>query len=158
MAEENTQQQQQQPPFDIKKIYLKDASLESPCSPDVFTRPFQPQINVEFDNTSTKLEGQENIYEVVIRVTVTCKQDDKVTYLCEIKQAGVFMINLPEQDQVDHVLNVLTPTIIFPYASETVNNLITRAGFLGITIPPVNFALLYAQRLAPAQHTKQETK
>ena len=146
MAEENTQQQQQQPPFDIKKIYLKDASLESPCSPDVFTRPFQPQINVEFDNTSTKLEGQENIYEVVIRVTVTCKQDD------------VFMINLPEQDQVDHVLNVLTPTIIFPYASETVNNLITRAGFLGITIPPVNFELLYAQRLAQAQQNKQENK
>jgi preprotein translocase subunit SecB len=67
------------------------------------------------------------------------------------------MINLPEAAQVDHVLNVLTPTIIFPYASETVNSLVTRAGFMSINLPPVNFEMLYAQRMqAQAQQNQQQ--
>lgn len=154
MAEEN--QQQQPIPFEIKKIYLKDASLESPESPNVFTRPYQPHINVEFNNEATKVDDQANIYEVVLRLTVTSKQDDKVVYLCEIKQAGVFEINLPEQNQIDHVLNVLTPTIIFPYAAETVSSIITRGGFPAISLPPVNFEMLYAQKLAQQKEAEKK--
>lgn len=139
--------EQQKKPFEIKKIYLKDASLESPMSPVVFTQEFKPQLNVEFDNPVTKVEGQENIYEVVVRLTVTCKQDDKVTYICEVKQAGVFEINMVE-DQTTIVTNGLCPTIVFPYASEAINSLVVKAGFPPVVLPPINFEALYAQRKA----------
>lgn len=153
MAEENNNQQQV--PFEIKKVFLKDASFESPESPAVFTRDFKPQVSVEFNNESTKVE--ENHYEVVLRLTVTCKQDDKVSYLCEVKQAGVFYVNFPQQEQVDHVINAMIPSILFPYASEAVCNFVVKGGFPQIVLPPVNFELLYAQRLAQAKQGENKS-
>ena len=137
------EQQQNATPFEIKKVCLKDASLESPQSPLVFTRDYQPKINVEFNNESS--EASENVHEVVVRVTVTCTQEDKTVFICEVKQAGVFELHMPAEDK-EGCLAAYCPSILFPYASQQVCQMIVAAGFPPVVLPPINFEALYAQR------------
>lgn len=138
---------QQSAPFEIKKIYLKDASLESPMSPVVFTQEYKPSINVEFDNQCTKLDFDQNTYEVTVRITVTAKNEaeNKVYFVSEVKYAGVFMINL-EGDSFEQCSEAFCPGILFPYASAQVCDLIVKGGFPPVNLPPVNFDALLVQK------------
>lgn len=136
----------QQPVFSIDKIYVKDLSLEVPNAPHVFLDPAQPQLEVQLGSSAERL-GQNDLFEVVVTLTVTAKAADKTMFLVEAAQAGIFTIrNVPDND-LDPVLGIACPNILFPYARESVANTINRAGFPAVNLAPVNFEAIYAQRV-----------
>jgi len=140
---------QQQPIFGIEKIYAKDLSLEIPHAPDVFLSSEQPQVDVQLHNEGSAIG--EGLYQVVLTVTVTAKAGEKTMFLAEVAQAGIFQIrNVPDGD-LEPLLATACPTIIFPYARETVSDIINRAGFPPVYLAPVNFEALYLQRLQQEQ-------
>jgi len=140
---------QQQPTFGIEKIYVKDLSLEIPHAPDVFLAGEQPQVDVQLHNAGAVIG--EGLYQVVLTITVTAKAGEKTMFLVEVAQAGIFQIrNVPETD-LEPLLATACPNILFPYARETVSDVITRAGFPPVYLAPVNFEAIYMQRLQQAQ-------
>jgi preprotein translocase subunit SecB len=149
MAEENQQAEQQ---FVIQKVYLKDVSFESPNSPAVFSGDagaWQPEINVQI-NSANQNVGQD-IYEVVLTVTVTAKQDNKTAFLVEVKQAGLFtMSGFPEENMAG-MLGAYCPETLFPFAREAVSNLVTNGGFPQLLLTPVNFNALFTQHMQQQQ-------
>jgi preprotein translocase subunit SecB len=147
------EQQTQQASFGIQKVYVKDASLELPNAPRVFMEGQSPQIEVQLENTAERLE--ESTFEVVVMVTVTARHADKTSFLVEVSQAGIFEIaGVPEQD-LGPILGIACPNILFPYARETVADLIGRAGFPTLHLTPVNFEAIYVQRLQAEQRGQQ---
>lgn len=143
MAEEQVAQDQQ-PAFGIEKIYVKDLSLEIPHAPQIFIQREAPQVSIELSNATTKLE--DGIYEVVVTVTVTSKLEDKTVFLVEVAQAGIFQIRNVPDENIEIILGVTCPNIIFPYARETISDIVTRAGFPPVLLNPVNFEALFAQQ------------
>ncbi len=137
----------QQPAFSIVKVYIKDLSLEVPNAPAVFfVEAGQPQIEVQLASSAERIPDQD-FYEVVVTITVTAKAGERALFLVEAAQAGIFTIRgVPESD-LDPVLAIACPNILFPYARESVANTINRAGFPPINLDPVNFEALYVQRL-----------
>ncbi len=133
-----------QPGFNIEKLYVKDVSLEIPNAPQIFTDRTSPQINIELGNSAQKLD--EGIYEVAIKVTVTAKIADKTAFLVEATQAGIFGIRNVPDDNMEMILAITCPNILFPYARETVSDLVTRAGFAPVLLNPINFEALYMQQ------------
>ena len=146
MAENNSaaQEQAQQPGFSIEKIYVKDASLEIPNAPQIFTDRTQPQVSIELSNVAQQIE--ENIFEVAIKVTVTSKIADKTVFLVEVTQAGIFQISNVPAENIELIVGITCPNILFPYARERVSDLIVRAGFQPVLLNPINFEALFAQQ------------
>lgn len=132
-----------QPVFNIEKIYVKDLSLEIPHAPQIFLERESPQIDVQLSTQTAAIEG--DVYEVLITNTVTAKIGEKVMFLIEAKQAGIFRLgNLPKED-MEPVLAVMCPNILFPYLREVVSSVAVRAGFAPVMLNPVNFEMLYQQ-------------
>ncbi|GGB07184.1 MULTISPECIES: protein-export chaperone SecB [Agarivorans] len=128
--------------FAIQRIYTKDISFETPNSPQVFQQEWKPEVKVDLDTSSNKLA--DNVFEVVLTLTVTAKVADKTAFLCEVHQGGIFTLgNMPEP-QLAHAINAYCPNILFPYARETVSNLVNRGSFPQINLAPVNFDALFA--------------
>ncbi len=139
----------QQPVFSIEKIYVKDLSLEIPNAPQVFMTNEAPQLEVQLTQGVQALEGA--LYEVTLTVTVTAKAGDKTVFLVEAAQAGIFQIRNVPQSDIDPILGMVCPNVLFPYARETVSDTVNRAGFPPVLLAPVNFEGLYQQRLAEQQ-------
>jgi len=136
-------QENNQPSFNIEKIYVKDLSLEIPHAPNIFLERETPQVDVQLNTQTALIEG--DVYEVIIINTVTAKVGEKVMFLIEAKQAGIFRLsNLPKED-IESVLAVMCPNILFPYLRELVSSVAVRAGFAPIMLNPVNFDMLYQQ-------------
>jgi len=132
-----------QPVFNIEKVYVKDLSLEIPHAPEIFLEREVPNIDVQLNTQTATVE--QDVYEVMITNTVTAKIGEKVMFLIEAKQAGIFRLsNLPKED-LEPVLAVMCPNILFPYLRELVSNTAVRAGFAPVLLSPVNFDLLYQQ-------------
>ncbi len=143
MSEEQTSEEQQ---FAIQKIYLKDVSFESPNSPQAFTDgDWQPQINVQL-NSSHKVIT-DDIYEVLLEVTVTAKHKEKTAFLAEVKQAGIFTMSGFPQENLAGMLGAYCPETLFPYAREAISDLISKGGFPQLLLAPVNFNALYSQQM-----------
>jgi len=138
-----------QPTFSIEKIYVKDVSLEVPGGPQTFMRQEQPQLEVQITQQSQRVN--ESLVEVTLVVTVTAKSGDKVLFLVEASQAGVFQIRIVAESDLPPLLGIVCPNILFPYARETVSDLVTRAGFPPVLLAPVNFEAIYQQRAAAAE-------
>lgn len=152
MAEE---QQQTQPVFSIEKIYVKDLSLEVPNAPQVFLERDTPRVDVQLSTKATPID--DGHYEVVLSVTTTASLGEKTVFLVEAHQAAIFQIrNLP-QESIDPVLSITCPNILFPYARETVSDAITRCGFPPFLLAPVNFEVLYQQRVQQQAGQEQST-
>ncbi|HGG59582.1 MAG TPA: protein-export chaperone SecB [Gammaproteobacteria bacterium] len=134
-----------EPVFEIQRLYLKDASFESPSSPEVFTKAYQPTSNVELNTVHRKL--QENIYEVELNLTLTVKIEDMVAYLVEIKYAGIFGAAGYTDEQMDHLLASFCPNLMFPFAREIISDLAVKGGFPQMLLAPINFDALYMQTL-----------
>lgn len=134
-----------QPVFSIEKIYVKDLSLEVPNAPQIYLERETPQINVQLRTDGNAIE--EGLYEVTLTVTVAAKfGEDRSVFLVEVAQAGVFQIrNIPDGD-LEPVMMIGCPNILFPYAREAVSDAITRAGFQPVLLAPVNFEALYQSR------------
>ena len=135
----------QQPSFQIEKLYVKDISLEIPGAPQVFMQPQSPQLEIQVRSESANFA--EGLYEVVITVTVTARVGDKTQFLAEAAQAGIFSLrNVPQAD-LEPLLAIACPTILYPYAREAISDLVTRGGFPPVLLAPVSFEAIYAQRM-----------
>ena len=130
--------------FAREKLYVKDASIEVPNAPQIFTNRTAPQVNVELGNSASKLD--DGVYEVAIKVTVTAKIEDTTAFLVEVTQAGIFGIKGIPDENLEMILAITCPNILFPYAREAVSDMVTRAGFMPILLNPINFEALYAQQ------------
>ena len=141
--------EQQQPVFAIGKIYVKDLSLEIPNAPNIFLERDTPEINLQL---GTKNQGiGEGLYEVLLTVTVTAKIKDKIMFLVEAQQAGIFRIRNIPNGEIDPVLGIGCPNILFPYLREVVSDVVTRAGFPPVILNPVNFEAIYQQKKTEAK-------
>lgn len=138
-----------QPQFAMQRIYVKDLSFESPNAPTVFQEQWKPQVNLDLNTGHSKIS--DNQYEVVLSLTVTAKIDEKVAYIVEVQQAGVFLVNGVDAQQLGHMMGAYCPTILFPYAREAIDNLVNRGSFPALMLAPVNFDAMYAQALQRKQ-------
>lgn len=130
--------------FNIEKLYVKDLSLELPNAPQVFLQADSPQLDVQIHNESQHVSDA--LYEVVVTVTVTAKAGAKTMFLAEVAQAGLFsIVNVPAEE-LDPLLGIGCPTILYPYVREAVSDLVTRGGFPPVLLAPVSFEALYMQR------------
>lgn len=152
MADEQVAGTQEQPPqqFAMQRIYNKDISFESPSTPDIFRKQWQPKVNVDLNTKSDKVDEQGN-YEVVLTITITAKVDDDTAFLVEVQQAGIFMITGFEGEDLRRILGTAAPNILFPYARENIDSLCVKGGFPPVMLAPVNFDALYQQALNQAE-------
>ncbi len=144
-----SEQQQGPQHFEIQKVYLKDVSLETPNSPMIFTEQWQPQSEVRLETGATPLA--QDLFEVVLTVTVTAKLGDRTAYLAEVQQAGLFTLQGFDDQQMGHMLHAFCPNILFPFAREELASLIGKGGFPALLLNPINFDGLYMQRLQQQQ-------
>jgi len=154
MTEQNTAAvNHEQPPvqagFAIQKVYLKDISFETPSGLEAFTKTWKPNVQQDLNIQVTPVE--EGLYEVVLLLTITARIENKVVFLVEVKQAGLFAISGIEGIQLSHAINTLCPQILFPYARETIDSLLTRGGFPPLMLAPINFDAVFAQAVMMAQ-------
>jgi len=140
---------EQQPEFNIQRVYVKDISFECPNSPEIFKKEWAPEVSMDIDTQSQKLE--EGVFEVTLSLTATAKIDEDVAFLCEVKQAGIFSVSQLDGAQLAHCLNAFCPNILFPYAREAVSNLVTRGTFPQLNLAPVNFDALFQQAMQKQQ-------
>ncbi len=139
---------EQQPVFNIEKLFVKDLSVEVPNAPAIYLEREAPQIDINMSTESHALG--EDLYHTGITVTVTAKIGDKTMFLVECCQGGIFRIQNVPQDQLPMVLGIGCPNIVFPYLRETVSDVVIRAGFPPLLLNPVNFEALYLQQQQPA--------
>lgn len=137
--------EQENPVFAIEKLYVKDLSVEVPNAPQIFLERDAPQIGIQLQ---TRAQGVgEGVFEVTLTTTVTSKIGEKTVFLVEVGQAGIFRVqNVPEEN-MDPLLSIACPNILFPYAREVVSDAVSRAGFPPVLLQPVNFEALYMSRL-----------
>jgi len=133
-----------QPTFQIEKIYVKDLSLEIPSAPQVFLQTDSPQLEVQINNEATQFA--DSLFEVRVTVTVTARLEERTIFLAEATQAGIFTVRGVPKDELDPLLGIGCPTIIYPYARETISDLVTRGGFPPVLLAPVSFETIYARR------------
>ena len=128
--------------FFVKRIFIKDISFESPEAPDIFGNiKSSPKISFNLDNNIDKID--DSSYEITLDITVKAEIDDKILYLAEIKQSGIFGLEGVDDDLKDGFLNIRCPEVIFPYARETISSLIQKAGFPPLFLSPIDFNALY---------------
>lgn len=144
-------QDQSQPKFDIQRLYSKDLSFESPNSPQVFLGEWKPEVTLNLETKSNRI--QDDLYEVILSITATVNSNQKTAFLIEVHQAGMFVLSGFDKDQLHQMLGSFCPNILFPYARETVSDIVVRGGFPQLILAPVNFDALYAQHM-----DKQVTK
>lgn len=138
-------EQNDQPVFNIEKLYVKDLSLEVPNAPGIYLEQDTPTVGIELGTQAAQVG--EGYYEVALTVTVTSKiGEDKNVYLVEVVQGGIFQIRNVPQEDIEPVLMIGCANILFPYAREAVSDAITRAGFQPVLLAPVNFEGLYSAR------------
>lgn len=141
--------------FVIQKIYTKDVSFESPNAPAIFTHDFQPELNVDLNVESKKL--QDDVYHVIVRVTATTKSGENTAFLCEVEQAGIFTVKGFNEAELSYMLGVQCPNALFPYAREAVSDMVTRGGFPQLLLEPVNFEAMYASHMQQNQAAAEES-
>ncbi|MBK9161775.1 MAG: protein-export chaperone SecB [Nitrosomonadales bacterium] len=137
-------QQNAQPVFGMEKLYVKDVSLEIPHAPQIFLERDNPHIEVQLLTQASSIE--EGTFEVVVMATVTAKLGEKVMFLIEAKQAGIFQVRNVPAEEIDPILAVMCPNILFPYLREVVSDISVRAGFAPVMLNPINFEVLYQQK------------
>jgi preprotein translocase subunit SecB len=139
------------PQLSLQRFYLKDCSFESPNAIESFQNmaEWKPQMNLNLTSSNTSLG--ENALEVVLKVEVEVKQDDKTIYLVEVQQAGVFLITGIQGDDLKQILSSYCPSLLYPYAREVISDLVSKGGFPQLLLQPVNFDRLYQQAQKSAE-------
>lgn len=141
MPESSTEQQ-----FMIQRIYIADLSFEAPSGPSIFQETeWKPEMHLDINTSSKPI--QENLHNVVLALTITVKMKDKVAFLIEIKQAGIFHIKGFPEDQLKRTLGSFCPNLLYPYARAAVSKLVSDGGFPQLILSPINFDALYNQHL-----------
>lgn len=142
--------------IEAKKVYLKDASFESPSSPQIFARgEIKPSLDVQMTMTHQQIEDGRNYYEVVLSVTITATQDKLTLFLAEVQQAGIFEITRIPAENLEGVLETACPHVLLPFARESMASLVSKGGFPQLLISPINFQALYHQKKAREARSEQ---
>lgn len=139
-------EQKQEQQFLIQRVYLKDLSFESPMAPKVFLAKLQPKINQELATETKKVD--EDIYEVVLKLTIKANVESDVAFLVEIQQAGLFYIKGIDSANMNRIFNTVCPQLLFPYAREAIDAVLVKGSFPALMLPPVNFEAIFAQAVA----------
>ena len=129
--------------FEIRKIYVKNVSLETPNSPQIFREQWKPSVHMDIANSADELG--DNLYDVTLSVTATVSHEDKTIYLAEVQQAGIFLMADFPGEILGRMVATVCPNILFPFVREMISDLVTRAGFPQLLLAPVNFDALYQQ-------------
>lgn len=165
MAETNTNTNanadaNQQPLFGVEKLYIRDLSVEVPHAPEIFLAKDAPQVNIKLATEAKNIE--QDIFEVSLNVSVSAtfpknneRSEEINVFLVEVNQAGIFrVVNIPAE-QLDPLLAIACPTVLFSYAREVISEATTKAGFPPVILQPVNFEALYLQKLQEEQQNQQ---
>jgi len=149
----------QQPQFALQRVYIKDASIEVPGAPVIFTKEWKPEIKLDLNSGARRVDDKH--FEVQVKATVTAKLGEDTAFLVEVMQAGLFLAdNIPEE-QLKPMLGAMCPNILFPYLRESVDSLVVKGGFPALMLAPINFDALYQQRMqqeaAQAAEAAQDT-
>jgi preprotein translocase subunit SecB len=129
------------PVFNIQRMYLKDLSLEQPNSPQILLEQAQPQVDLNLQMGADQVA--DGVYEITVTATVTAKVQDKTLFLVEAKQAGIFEIRNVPQDQLQGIVSIVCPQMVYPYLRAIVSDVCTRAGFPPILLTEVNFQAMF---------------
>jgi preprotein translocase subunit SecB len=137
----------------MQKVFIHDASLEVPKAPQIFTRKWEPQVDLSINTAVQRIEGE--TYQVTLTVTVTTKVGEEVAYICEIQQAGIFVLQgIADDAERRAILGAYCPNVLFPFVREAVNDFVQRGGFPQMLLQPVNFDAIYQQHLAKGAETE----
>lgn len=159
MAEENNEQAapagaqnpaEGGPRFGLQRVYMKDASFEAPNGLLVLTEG-QPKVSQDLNTQVNRIK--DDIFEVVLKITITVNYGEKVAFLVEVHQAGLFVVSGLEAPQLQQVISTQCPHILFPYAREAIDSLAVRGGFAPLALPPIDFDALFVH--AVQQQRKQ---
>jgi preprotein translocase subunit SecB len=143
--------------FNIKKLYVKDLSFESPRAPETFQFDnWDPRIELNLSNEQKQIDG--DLYEVVLSVTATVTQGESTAFLVEVHQGGLFVVSGFDDQEKQYLLGSQCMSTLFPYAREIVSDLSVRGGFPPLLLSPVNFDALYQQHLQRQQTRQAETE
>ena len=143
----------QDPVFNIQRVYLKEASLEQPKSPAILLEQEQPSVEI---NLGVNVENvAEGVFEVAVTATVQTKIQDRTVFLVECKQAGIFEIRNVPEEQMGSVIGIACPQIVYPYLRGNVADLIQRAGFPPVHLAEINFQSMYEQQQAAQANAGQ---
>jgi preprotein translocase subunit SecB len=149
-------QENNQPIFNMDKIYVKDLSMEIPNAPKIFLERESPQVDIQLHTQAGSID--EGLFEVLVMATVTAKVGEKIMFLIEVKQAGIFQIRNVPSAELEPILAVICPNILFPYLREVVSDVSVRGGFAPALLNPINFDALYQQqKLQQAQAAASTT-
>lgn len=148
MTEQTNNEQHQ---FFIQRVFTKNISFEAPNSPQVFQEEWEPELNLDLNVKHMSLD--KDTFEVVLSVTANVKNKSKVAFLVEVEQAGIFTIQGPTGEQLEHALGSFCPSLLFPYAREIISSEVTRGSFPQLVLSPVNFDAIYWH-----QKQQQETQ
>lgn len=156
MADDNNNPQAEaaQGQFSLQRIYLKDLSFESPLGVESFKQAWQPKINQDLNTIVNKVE--DDLYEVVLKMTVSAVIEDKTVFLVEVQQAGLFVVRQLEPRQMAQIFNTVCPQILFPYAREVIDSCAVKGTFPALAIPPINFDALFLRAMQQAQAAQAE--
>ncbi|MEJ2668965.1 MAG: protein-export chaperone SecB [Gammaproteobacteria bacterium] len=153
MTDKNTdsaaQSSSAQGQFNLQRIYIKDLSFEVPGAPAVFRSEWKPEVQLELNNHAEKVE--DGIYEVVLTLNVTVKNQEKTAFIVELKQAGIFLVKGFDQKQLPVLLGSYCPSVLYPYAREAVSDVVGKGSFPQLLLAPVNFEALFAESVKNQQ-------
>ena len=147
-------QDEQNREFAVQRIYTKDISFETPNSPAIFQQEWKPETGVNLNTEVNKLTDE--VFEVMLTVTVTTKIGEQTAYLAEVKQAGIFTAKGFPDQEMGPLLGAYCPNQLFPYVREVISDLIMKGSFPQMVLQPVNFDLLYAQHQQERAKKAQE--
>ncbi|MDP1740233.1 protein-export chaperone SecB [Polaromonas sp.] len=142
------------PVFQIQRVYLKDVSLEQPNSPEILLNQEQPAVDIQLGVEATPIA--DGLYEVSVTATVHTKIEDKTVFMVEAKQAGIFEIRNMAPEQLNAVLGIACPQIVYPYLRGNVADVIQRGGFPPVNLAEINFQSMFEQQQAAAASAAQE--
>lgn len=143
------------PVFMIQRLYVKNASFEAPKVPEIFKEEWKPEVNVDLQTNTVRLE--ENIHEISLHITVTVKMNAKTAFLAEVQQGGIFTIKGFNEEQMGHIIGSECPKILYPYAREAISDLVIKGGFPQLLLAPVNFDAMYLQHLEEQRKGQVQT-
>ena len=155
-ATEGQAQEKPEVQFGLQRLYLKDLSFEAPLGVKAFAQEWKPSVNQEMATAVNKLD--DNNYECELTLTVTVKLEDKVAFLIEVKQAGLFGVSGMVEQQIAHAMSTAAPEMLFPYAREAIDNAVIKGSFPALMLPPVNFNAMFAQAVQQQQQKAAEAQ
>ncbi len=155
MAEENVKPEaQKETKFIIQKIYTKDISFETPNTPSIFRDDWKPELDLQLGNEYVRVD-EEN-HEITLTVTVTAKAGDKVAFLAEVKQAGIFLLAGYSDEEMGPLVGSYCPNTLFPFAREVISDIVLKGGFPQLVLAPVNFDALYKHQIENAKKQAED--